>query len=105
MSGTAPSIELDSWLQYTKWHEVLGRSRHDLLDTSAFAAGPSAGEAGLECLLLASKQLLDRCLDTLAATDHKDLLKWWASPKNEAASQQPFELPQDPKTLTKYSKV
>jgi hypothetical protein len=29
----------------------------------------------------------------LEATDHKDVLKWWASPKNEAADQRPFEIP------------
>jgi hypothetical protein len=41
--------------------------------------------------------------NTLAATDHKDTLKWWASPKNEAASVHPFELPQNSKTMVKYS--
>jgi len=30
-------------------------------------------------------------------------LKWWASPKNEAASQRPFELPQNAKSIEKYS--
>jgi len=46
---------------------------------------------------------MERCLDTLADTDHKDVLKWWASPKNEAASQRPFELPQNAKSIEKYS--
>jgi len=48
---------------------------------------------------------LERCLDTLAATDQKDALKWWASPKNEAASQRPFELPQNATTVEKYSAI
>jgi hypothetical protein len=38
-------------------------------------------------------QILKRCLDSLEVMDHKDVLKWWASPKNEAASQSPFEKP------------
>jgi len=41
----------------------------------------------------------------LAATDHMDILKWWVSPKNEVASQRPFELPQNAKTVTKYSGI
>jgi len=48
---------------------------------------------------------LERCLDTLAATDQKDALKWWASLKNEAASQRLFELPQNAKSVDKYSAV
>jgi hypothetical protein len=50
-------------------------------------------------------RILERCLDTLAATDQKDALKWWASPKNEATSQKPFELPQNAKSMDKYSAV
>ena len=38
-------------------------------------------------------QILKRCLDSLEVMDHKDVLKWWASHKNEAASQSPFEKP------------
>ena len=37
--------------------------------------------------------------------DHKDTLKWWGSPKNEAADPQPFELPQNAKSLAKYNKI
>ena len=48
---------------------------------------------------------MERCLDTLAATDQKDALKWWASPKNEATSQRPFELPQTAESVDKYSAV
>jgi len=44
-------------------------------------------------------------LDILAATDQKDALKWWASPKNEATSQRPFELPQTTKSIDRYSAV
>jgi hypothetical protein len=41
----------------------------------------------------------------LEATDHKDVVKWWGSPKNEVDSQRPFELPQNSKTLDKYSQI
>jgi hypothetical protein len=41
------------------------------------------------------ERILTCCLDTLEAVDHKDTLKWWASPKNEVASHDPFELPQN----------
>jgi hypothetical protein len=33
------------------------------------------------------------------------VVKWWGSPKNEVASQRPFELPQNSKTLEKYSQI
>jgi hypothetical protein len=36
--------------------------------------------------------------------NYKDILKWWASPKNEAASQRPFELPEK-KTISRYSQT
>jgi len=39
-------------------------------------------------------------------SQYKDILKWWASPKNEAASQKPFELPQNHhKTIPRYSQT
>jgi hypothetical protein len=44
-------------------------------------------------------------LDTLAASDYKDTLKWWKSPKNEVADQHPFELPQNSTSITKYSGI
>ena len=59
----------------------------------------------MERVLRAWRRIFERGLDTLAATDQKDVLKWWASPKNEAASQRPFELPQNAKSLEKYSAV
>ena len=41
----------------------------------------------------------------MAVADRKDALKWWASPKNEAASQRPFELSQNTKSIEQYSTV
>ena len=46
-----------------------------------------------------------RALDTLEDVDHKDTLKWCVSPKNEVASQNPFELPQNARTLGQYSRT
>jgi hypothetical protein len=31
-----PAVEMDSWLQYTKWNEVLGQSKHNLVKTFKF---------------------------------------------------------------------
>jgi hypothetical protein len=28
-----PAVEMDSWLQYTKWNKVLGQSKHNLVKT------------------------------------------------------------------------
>jgi hypothetical protein len=40
----------------------------------------------------------------VAVSNFKDILKWGASPKNEIASQRPFELPQNHKiTVLRYS--
>jgi hypothetical protein len=100
-----PAAEIDSWLQYTGWNEVLGQSKHNLVKTHQFARPPDLDEPELERVLRAWRRILERCLDTLAATDQKDALKWWASPKNEAASQRPFELPQNAKTVEKYSAI
>jgi hypothetical protein len=100
-----PAVEMDSWLQYTKWNEVLGQSKHNLVRTFQFTREPDPDEPELGRVLRAWSRIFDRCLDTLAATDQKDALKWWASPKNEAASQRPFELPQNAKSVEKYSAV
>jgi hypothetical protein len=81
-----PAVEMDSWLQYTKWNEVLGQSKHNLVKTSQFARKPDPDEPELDRVLRAWSRILERCLNTLAATDQKDALKWWESPKNEAAS-------------------
>ena len=75
-----------------KWNEVLSQSKHDIVKTAAFAHGPGPNELELGRVVRAWKCILERYLDTLAATDQKDALKWWASPGNEAASQHLFEL-------------
>jgi hypothetical protein len=100
-----PVVEMDSWLQYTKWNEVLSQSKHNLVKTFHYTRMPDPDEPKLERLLRAWNRILERCLDTLEGTDHKDALKWWASPKNEAASQRPFELPQNAKSIDKYSGI
>jgi hypothetical protein len=100
-----PSVEMDSWLQYTKWNEVLSQSKHNMIKTSKYTHEPDPNEPELDRVVRAWSCILEWCLDTLAATDQKDALKWWASPKNEAASQRPFELPQNAKSVDKYSAV
>jgi Orsellinic acid/F9775 biosynthesis cluster protein D len=99
-----PVVEMDSWLQYTGWNAVLKQSKHDMVKTYQFTREPE-DEPALERVVRAWKRILERGLDTLAAMDQKDTLKWWASPKNEAASQRPFELPQNAKSIDKYSAV
>jgi superfamily II DNA helicase RecQ len=98
-------VELDPWIQYTKWYNVLNKSKHDLVRTYAFLREPDHDEIKLHRLIRAWKRIFERCLDTLEAIDHKDVVKWWGSPKNEVASQRPFELPQNSKTLDKYSQI
>lgn len=98
-----PVVELDSWIRFTGWNEVLNQSEHNMRDTHRFTREPDPEELELTRLLVAWNRILERCLDTLVAMDHKDTLKWWVSPKNEAASVHPFELPQNAKTMTKYS--
>lgn len=100
-----PAAEIDAWLHFTSWNEVLGQSKHNLVKTHQFARPPNLDEPKLERVLRAWSRILERSLNTLAATDHKDALKWWGSPKNEAASQRPFELPQNAQTVEKYSAV
>ena len=100
-----PAAEIDAWLHFTGWNEVLGQSKHNLVKTHQFARPPNPDEPKLERVLRAWRRILERCLNTLAATDQKDALKWWGSPKNEAASQRPFELPQNAQTLEKYSAI
>ena len=92
MLKEVPVVEIDSWLRYTKWNEVLRQSKHNLVKTFHYTRMPDPDEPQLERLLRAWNRILERCLNTLEATDHKDALKWWASPKNEAADQRPFEL-------------
>jgi hypothetical protein len=71
-----PAVEMDSWLQYTKWNEVLGQSKHNLVKTFQFTCKPDPDESELDCVLRAWSHILERCLNTLAATDQKDTLKW-----------------------------
>jgi hypothetical protein len=88
------ATEIDPWLQYTGWEEVLAGSKHSLVKTAEFTAIATADEPELERVLQSWERIVQRSLATLAAvSQYKDILKWWASPKNEAASQKPFELP------------
>ncbi len=103
--ATSLVFELDSWLNYTKWHAVLSKSRYDMLQTYKFLRFPGPEESQLRHLLRAWDLIKARALDTLEDSDHKDALKWWVSPKNEVASQHPFELPQSSRTLDKYSRM
>jgi len=105
MLKEVPVVEMDSWLRFTKWNEVLSQSKHDLVQTFHYTRMPDPDEPQLGRLLRAWNRILERCLNTLEATDHKDALKWWASPKNEAADQRPFELPQNSKSVDKYSEI
>jgi hypothetical protein len=38
-----PASEIDSWLQYTSWNEVLGQSKLNLVKTHQFARAPDPG--------------------------------------------------------------
>lgn len=100
-----PADEADPWFRYTQWTEVLSQSKHNKIKTHQFTREPDPEEPGLERVLQAWDRILTRCLATMAASDHRDTLKWWASPKNEVASQRPFELPQNTKTIQKYSGI
>ena len=81
-------------MQYTGWEEVLAGSKHSLVKTAEFTATATADEPELERVLQSWERIVQRSLATLAAvSQYKDILKWWASPKNEAASQKLFELP------------
>ena len=101
------ATDIDPWLQYMGWEEILAGSKHDLVTTAAFTATATATEPELERVLESWERILQRSLTTLAAVSNfKDILKWWASPKNEVASQKPFELPQNyKKTIPRYSQT
>jgi hypothetical protein len=103
-----PVVEMDSWHQYTRWNDVLSRSKHNMVKTFQYTRDPDGDDRDDEsklCRVMRTwSRILERCLDTLAATDYKDALKWWASPKNEAADQRLFELPQNAKSVAKYSR-
>jgi hypothetical protein len=49
-----PAVDMDSWLRYTNWHEVLSGSGHGILKTSRLAREQSdPDEPGLERVLRA----------------------------------------------------
>lgn len=97
--------ELDPWLRYTKWHDVLSQSKHDIVKTHKFVQDAEPEETQLEHLARAWDIVMQRCLDTLEHTDHKDTLKWWNSPKNEVANQFPFELHQNAQSVDRCRDV
>jgi hypothetical protein len=70
-----PVVEMDSWLQYTKWNNVLSTLQYNIVKTFQFTREPDADESELRRLLHAWRRVLERSLDTLAATDYKDALK------------------------------
>jgi hypothetical protein len=69
-------VEINPWLRYTGWIEVLAASKHGLVKTYEFTRVPDAeGEEGLTRVLNAWDRILLRCLDILEAVDYKDVLK------------------------------
>jgi len=81
------------------------QSKHSIVKTHEFVCVPDLEEPELVRLLEVWNRILNRCLDTLAVTNHKDTLKWWALPKNEVCSQRPFELHQNTQSINKCSLV
>ena len=73
--ANVPVVEMDSWLQYTGWNAVMNQSKHDMVKTYQFTREPE-DEPELSRVVRAWKRILERCLDTLEATDQKDTLKW-----------------------------
>ena len=59
------AAEVDPWLRYTGWEEVLAGSKHDLVTTAAFTATATATEPELERLIQSWERILQRSLDTL----------------------------------------
>jgi hypothetical protein len=70
-----PLIEVNSWLQFTQWNEVLSRSKHNIVKTHRFAREADPDEPELVRIAKAWNRILKQCLDTLAASDHKNTLK------------------------------
>jgi hypothetical protein len=60
-----PAAEIDAWLHFTGWNEVLGQSKHNLVKTHQFARPPDPDEPELGRVLRAWRRILERCLDTL----------------------------------------
>ena len=68
---------------------------HNLKAIAAFAATATITKLELALLLQSWECILQHSLNMHAAiSNYKDILKWWASPKNEMASQRPFKLPE-----------
>jgi len=86
------AMEVDQWLRYMGWEEVLAGLKHNLVTTAAFTSTATAAEPELGRVLESWERILQRSLGTLTAMgNYKDILKWWALPKNKVASQRPFE--------------
>lgn len=99
------AAESDPWLQYTGWEAELSNMESDLVTIAGFAATATAHEPELEPVLQSWGRIFQRCLHTLTATgDYKDILKWWASPKVEAAHQRPYER-LERRTMIRYSQT
>jgi hypothetical protein len=45
------ATEIDPWLQYISWEEILARSKHDLVTTVAFIATTTTTEPELKRVL------------------------------------------------------
>ena len=45
------ATEVDPWLQYTRWEEVLARSKHSLVETAVFTATTTTTKPKLEQVL------------------------------------------------------
>jgi hypothetical protein len=59
-----PVVELDSWLRFTGWNEVLSQSEHNMKKTHEFTREPDPEEPELTRLLVAWARILERCLET-----------------------------------------
>jgi hypothetical protein len=74
-----PVVEMDSWHQYTQWNNVLSRSKHNIVKTFQYTRDPDGDDRDNKsklCRVIRTwSRILERCLDILAATDHKDALK------------------------------
>ena len=46
------AMEVDPWLQYTGWEEVIAGSKHGLVETAAFAATATAEETELAIIMM-----------------------------------------------------
>jgi hypothetical protein len=69
-------VKMDLWLQQTKWNDVLGQFKHNLVKMFYFIWMLDSDKPRLERLLQEWKGILERCLDILDVTDYKDALKW-----------------------------